>query len=65
MNNFGLLRSPRSILFGEGQRSALGLVARTVGSRALICTDARLASDPVLGQLVVDLALNGVAAKVY
>ena len=47
MNNFGLMRSPRSILFGEGQRSALGLAARTVGSRALICTDARLASDPL------------------
>ena len=65
MNNFGLMRSPRSILFGEGQRSALGLAARTVGSRALICTDARLAADPVLGQLVDDLALNGITAKVF
>ena len=65
MNNFGLLRSPRSILFGECQRSALGLAARTIGSRALICTDARLAADPVLDHLVDDLALNGITAKVY
>ena len=34
MNLFGILRAPRELLFGAGQRHALGSVAATLGRRA-------------------------------
>ena len=44
MSLFAALRLPREILFGAGQRHALGAVAARLGTRALVCTDARLAA---------------------
>ncbi len=61
----GFLRSPRAILFGDGQRHALGAVARTLGRRVLVCTDARLAADPVFRALHADLEACGLDALVY
>jgi alcohol dehydrogenase class IV len=65
MTMFGVSRLPRSILFGAGQRRAIGSVAAGVGRRALICTDARLGADPVLRDLVDDLVSRGVECLVY
>jgi len=45
MNLFGTLRSPRELLFGAGQRHALGGIAARLGQRALIVTDMRMAAD--------------------
>lgn len=39
--------------------------ARSLGSRALICTDARLAADPIFADLVDRLRAAGVQATVY
>ena len=41
---FGALRLPATVLFGSGQRAAIGMMAAGIGKRALICTDARMAA---------------------
>ena len=65
MNIFGALRLPRSILFGSGQRRAIGTVTARLGRRALLCTDARLSSTPEFLEIVTDLAQEGVEVRVY
>jgi alcohol dehydrogenase class IV len=62
---FGALRLPASVIFGSGQRAALGLMTAQIGKRALICTDARMGSDAQFLAIVADLEANGVATKVY
>lgn len=61
----GFLRSPRTILFGDGQRRALGTIARGLGRRALICTDARMAADALFGAMLDDLRSCGIDTRVY
>lgn len=64
MGLFGIIRAPREILFGAGQRKALGSVSRRLGSRALVVTDERLAEDPLFLEMIADLAANGVATRI-
>jgi hypothetical protein len=50
MNDFGVTRAPRCIVFGLGQLGALGALgraARQLGRAALVCTDGRLRAEPV------------------
>jgi len=63
--NTGFLRSPRAILFGDGQRHALGTVARSLGRRALVCTDERLGGDAMFGAVLKDLQACGLEVLVY
>lgn len=65
MSLFGAMRLPRSVLFGSGQRHALGAVSAQFGQRALICTDTRLGSDADFMTLVADLERQGVKTCVY
>ncbi len=65
MTQFGVLRAPRSVVFGMGQRRALGRAARELGRKAFICTDARLGAEPVLREMVDDLTAHGLSVKVY
>lgn len=62
---FGALRLPHTILFGSGQRHVIGAAAARIGSRSLVCTDARLAQLPVFADLLKDLEAHGVEARVY
>jgi alcohol dehydrogenase class IV len=64
MQSFATIRAPREILFGPGQRHALPLVARRLGSRALIVTDARLADDADFLAMIAALRDAGLAATV-
>ena len=64
MTLFAALRMPREILFGKGQSASLGTVARRLGSRALICTDARLSGEAVFAGLVASLQDAGLAVRV-
>ncbi|HEN8731803.1 TPA: iron-containing alcohol dehydrogenase [Pseudomonas putida] len=64
-NEFGLTRSPKEIVFGDGQRFALGAITAKIGKRALICTDERLASSPVMTELLENLASHGVECSVF
>ncbi|WP_322885698.1 iron-containing alcohol dehydrogenase (plasmid) [Sinorhizobium medicae] len=64
MNLFGTLRAPGELLFGAGQRHALGSIAARIGRRALIVTDTRLAADADLLSLVRQLDEAGLAVMV-
>jgi alcohol dehydrogenase class IV len=63
--DLGLLRQPATVLFGPGQRRQLPLALRGFGDRALVCTDARMAADPVFTSLVSRTQDAGVAVDVY
>jgi len=63
--DFGVTRSPSRIIFGAGQRNALGALAATLGRRVLLCTDARLGSDRTLVEMRADLLRNGLAVEVF
>ena len=62
---FGALRLPASVIFGSGQRAAIGMMTAQIGKRALICTDARLGGDAQFKAIVSDIQANGVETKVY
>lgn len=62
---FGALRLPRSILFGRGQRHALGSVASKLGRRALLCTDERQAAQPEFHAMVADLHAHCVEVRTF
>ena len=62
---FGALRLPRSILFGRGQRRALGSATAKIGKRALLCTDAWQGAQPVFKEIVADLEVHGVETRIF
>ncbi|MBR0554575.1 iron-containing alcohol dehydrogenase [Ciceribacter sp. L1K23] len=64
MNLFGTLRAPQELLFGAGQRHALGGIAAALGQRALIVTDARLAADDDFVAMVGKVRDAGLAVLV-
>jgi len=65
MNLFGAMRLPRAVVFGSGHRSCLGAMATQFGGRALVCTDARLSSDPHFKAMIADLERSGLVVHVY
>jgi alcohol dehydrogenase class IV len=62
---FGLLRCPREVLLGVGQRRVLPAVVQGLGRRALVVTDPHLAAGPGLRELVDGLTAAGVAVRVF
>src|SRR5690606_37624294 len=64
MEHFGTIRSPRELVFGSGQRRALGLMARKLGRRALVITDQRLSEDSDFLAMVADLESAGLAVRI-
>ncbi len=60
---FGALRLPASVVFGSGQRAAIGMITAQIGKRALICTDARLGGDAQFKAIVADIEANGVEGE--
>ena len=65
MGMFGVLRGPRQVLFGAGQRTALGTVTAALGSRALVCTDARFGATDEFRDLVRLLEDAGVRVTTF
>ena len=65
MSMLGVLRGPRQVLFGAGQRHALGTVTAALGSRALVCTDARFGSTREFADLVRLLEGAGVQVTAF
>jgi alcohol dehydrogenase len=65
MTMLGVLRGPRQVLFGAGQRRALGTVTAALGSRALICTDARFGSTREFADLVRLIEDEGVHVTTF
>lgn len=62
---FAGLRSPRQILFGDGQRGAVGWLTATHGSRAFVCADSYLVGSPELHDILESLHAQGVATAVH
>ena len=65
MTMLGVLRGPRQVLFGAGQRRALGSLTAALGSRALVCTDARFAETAEYAELVRGLEDAGVGVTPF
>ncbi|MET0532621.1 MAG: iron-containing alcohol dehydrogenase [Steroidobacter sp.] len=65
MSLFGAMRLPRSVLFGSGQRHAIGAVAAQLGQRVLVCTDTRLGSDADFKAVIADLTQRGATTLIY
>jgi alcohol dehydrogenase class IV len=61
----GFVRQPKFVLFGPGQRGQLGLMAKGLGRRALVVTDARMATTAEFKGMLANLAEEGVSASVY
>ena len=58
---FGTIRAPKELIFGAGQRQALGRIAKPLGTRALIVTDERLAGDATITDMIAQLKAEGLA----
>ncbi|MBD8061331.1 iron-containing alcohol dehydrogenase [Oceanitalea stevensii] len=65
MSMLGVLRGPRQVVFGAGQRHALGALTAALGSRALVCTDARFGATAEFAELVGLLESAGVQVTVF
>ena len=52
-------------MFGAGQRHSFGRVASQIGTRALVCTDARFAATAEITTLTAALANQGVAVLIF
>lgn len=63
--DLGLLRQPATVLFGPGQRRQLARSVKTFGDRALLCTDERMAGDPVFVELLNQVREAEVSVDVY
>src|SRR5690606_6504282 len=64
MGHFGAFRAPRELLFGAGQRKALGSLDTKLGRRALLVTDSRMATDPAFLEIGDSLQAQGLEVKV-
>lgn len=61
----GLLRQPGTVLFGPGQRHHLARLLPRFGTRALFCTDERMAADAVYRALVAEVEDAGTKVTTY
>ncbi|WP_076999929.1 iron-containing alcohol dehydrogenase [Variovorax sp. KK3] len=64
-SQFGVMRAPQSIVFGNGQRRALGQAVARLGKRTLVCTDQRFAASTEMAEMLADLAACGVEARLF
>jgi alcohol dehydrogenase len=61
---FGTVRAPRELIFGHDQHKIVGRVARKLGQRALVVTDARMEKEALFVAIVAQLEEAGIAVRV-
>lgn len=61
----GLLRQPREVIFGPGQRRMVAPHVAAMATHALICTDERMATTPECVDIVEQLRQAGVVVEVF
>lgn len=61
----GLLRQPRTVLFGPGQRTMLPRIVAPLGSHVLICTDERMATTAEYRALQSSLEAAGIDVHLF
>lgn len=62
---YGLMRSPKNIMFGCGQRHALGDVVKRIGSKVLVCTDQRFGALDIMADMRADMEKHGLTVNVF
>lgn len=62
---FGVVRTPRNVVFGAGQRGSLPNYARALGKRALIVTDERMAGERAFAELRDAVEGSGLDVSVF
>lgn len=63
--DYGVMRAPSSIIFGNGQILALGHVAKGLGKKVLVCTDARFAALDIMSSIRTDLQSHGLEVEIF
>ncbi len=61
----GLVRQPKAVYFGPGQRRQIPFVVAPLGKHVLICTDARMATTPEFEEIRSGLVAAGLKVSVY
>lgn len=62
---FGALRSPRNIVFGNGQRASLPRYVAALGKKVLLVTDQRMADEETFGVLKAGVVAAGLDVAVF
>ncbi len=63
--DFGLIRQPREVVFGAGQRHVLAPIVRSLGSTAVLVTDAVMSQSALFAELMTELGGSGVSTVVF
>jgi alcohol dehydrogenase class IV len=61
----GILRGPRVLVVGAGERLGIPAAVGDLGSSVLVCTDERMSAEPVLTTLCDGLRSRGVRVTLY
>lgn len=63
--SLGLLRQPKTVIFGPGQRQHLPSLAKEHGNRVLVVTDARMTTTSEFAELLAALDTEGLETHVF
>ncbi|WP_291039693.1 iron-containing alcohol dehydrogenase [Herbiconiux sp.] len=61
----GILRQPKTVLFGPGQRHQLPHIVSAIAEHLLVTTDARMATTPEFLEIVDAIRAAGVEVSIY
>ncbi len=61
----GLVRQPKTVIFGPGQRNQLGFLAAGLARSVLVVTDGRMAASADFAAMMDDVKSKGVAVTLY
>lgn len=61
----GLLRQPKTVLFGPGQRRQVPQLLETLGTHVLLVTDERMSTSPEFTEIATSIAERGLRVSVY
>ncbi|MEA5455221.1 iron-containing alcohol dehydrogenase [Sinomonas sp. JGH33] len=61
----GLLRQPKEVYFGPGQRFQIPRIVESLGEHALVCTDSRMADTDDFAEIARTIESRGVRVSVF
>jgi alcohol dehydrogenase class IV len=61
----GILRQPKTVLFGPGQRHQLPFIVSAIAKHLLVTTDARMATTPEFLEIIEAIRSAGVEVSIY
>ena len=61
----GILRQPKTVLFGPGQRHQLPFLVSAIAKHLLVTTDARMATTPEFLEVIEGIRAAGVEVSIY